>query len=632
MTGRILTVLAVAGLCAVAVTAGQQARDTAPRVAGAATISGMVFVDDEARQPARRVRVTLTDITRTATGQTTTTDDKGAFTFRGLPAGQFELQAFKPGYLRGSYGATRPNRAGTPVVVSEGQTMANLSIPIVRGGVITGTVRDVRGQPLAGRDVRVLRLGYNVVTGERTLGAASTGSTLVTDDRGEYRAYGLPPGGYFVLVPASPGQSGGRGVDPIRPLTSDDVRQAIQRARAGGPGPPQPTSASSAPVRVDYAPVFHPGVTDLGMASTVALGLGEERTGVDVTVQLVPMATITGTVTSPAGALPQFVSVHLMTAGSNTEMLVGAGLRGTSASPGPDGRFTFPAVAPGTYTVKATVGASGGRGVPVTNAPMMWAAADVVVTGSDVDVRLTLQPGVPISGRVVFTGAQPTATQLESLQFQLLPSGSGGRPLFTGGGRVNSKGQFTFAAVPPDAYQFLVNWTDTSARDAWTIVSSSANGDDAFESPLRVTPNADVEWTVTFTDTPTTLIGVFQDGTGRAATDYYLLVFSTDRQFWTAGSRRVRTTRPATDGTFSVKGLPPGEYFLAALTDLEAGEWNDPTLLDELVASSTTVTLREGQTTRQDIRIGGDTPEGLSSSSHLRGRQPSGAYPSRGGH
>jgi len=40
---------------------------------------------------------------------------------------------------------------------------------------------------------------------------------------------------------------------------------------------------------------------------------------------------------------------------------------------------------------------------------------------------------------------------------------------------------------------------------------------------------------------------------------------------------------PATDGALSVKGLPPGEYFLAALADLETGEWNDPALLDQLV-------------------------------------------------
>jgi hypothetical protein len=42
----------------------------------------------------------------------------------------------------------------------------------------------------------------------------------------------------------------------------------------------------------------------------------------------------------------------------------------------------------------------------------------------------------------------------------------------------------------------------------------------------------------------------------------------------------------ATDGAYSVKGLPPGEYFLAAPTDLETGEWNDPVLLEQLVLSS----------------------------------------------
>ena len=64
-------------------------------------------------------------------------------------------------------------------------------------------------------------------------------------------------------------------------------------------------------------------------------------------------------------------------------------------------------------------------------------------------------------------------------------------------------------------------------------------------------------------------------------------------------------TRPSTDGAFSVKGLPPGGYFLAALADLETGEWNDPTLLEELVKSSAKVTLRDGEETKQDFRLGG---------------------------
>ena len=117
--------------------------------------------------------------------------------------------------------------------------------------------------------------------------------------------------------------------------------------------------------------------------------------------------------------------------------------------------------------------------------------------------------------------------------------------------------------------------------------------------------NETADWTVTYTDKPTSLTGVFQDRGGRAATEYYILVFASDRKHWTPGSRRIRMTRPATDGAFNVKGLPPGEYFLEALADLETGEWNDPALLDQLVPSSAKVTLRDGEETRQDFRIGG---------------------------
>ena len=555
------------------------------------------------------MRVTLANVARTSPGQTTTTDDGGAFTFRGLPAGRYELQAFKNAYLRASYGASRPDRAGTPVVVKDGEAVTNLAMTIARGGVITGVVRDISGRPVPGLNVRVLKLGYNAVTGERTLGAPGTGSVGRTDDRGEYRAYGLPPGGYLVVV--VPNVPSGRGNDDIRQLTAAEVRQALQAARAGAstaparPGQPLPPSSASRrdspAARVNYAPIFHPAATDIGAAVTIALGVSEERTGVDVTIQLVPTATISGSISSPSGSLPPSLSVRLVPAGPQTEMLAGAELRGQTAQPRPDGTYVFAGVGPGAYTVKGIVG--GGRGA-APNTPTQWAAADVTVSGQDLDVQLTLQPGVAVNGRVVFEGAQPTAAELQALSFMLVPPGAGGQLQTSGGGRVDADGRFTFASVTPDSYHFVTTWNAPGARDKWLIKASTANGREAFEAPLRVHPNETVDWTVTYTDKPTSLTGVFHDRGGRAATDYYILLFSSDRTYWTPGSRRVRMTRPATDGAFSVRGLPPGEYFLAALTDLETGEWNDPALLEELARSSARVTLRDGETTTRDFRIG----------------------------
>jgi uncharacterized protein (DUF2141 family) len=562
-----------------------------------------VFVAGEAKQPARRVRVTLTNVAGTSPGQTTTTDDGGAFTFHHLTPGQYELQAFKNAYLRASYGASRPDRAGTPIVVKDGEAVTNLAMTIARGGVITGVVRDTGGRPVPGMNLRVLKLGYNAVTGERTLGAPSTGSVGLTDDRGEYRAYGLPPGGYFVVV--VPNVSSGRGNDDIRQLTAAEVRQALQAARTGASPPTAKPGRQTLPpssARVNYAPIFHPGVTDIAAATPITLGVSEERAGVDVAIQLVPTATISGTITSSSGAVPSALSIRLVPVGPQTEMLAGAGLRGRSAAPRPDGTYLFNGVAPGAYTIKASTG--GGRGAQ-PNTPTQWAAADVLVNGQDLDVPLTLQPGVAVNGRVVFEGSQPTASDLQALSFGLVPLGSGGQTQSGGGGRVDAEGRFTFAGVTPDIYRFVATWNAPAARDKWSIKASAANGREAYEAPLRVNPSETVDWTVTYTDKPTSLTGVFQDRGGRAATEYYILLFSSDRKHWTPGSRRIRMTRPATDGAFTVKGLPPGEYFLAALADLETGEWNDPTLLEQLVQSSAKVTLRDGETATQDFRIGG---------------------------
>ena len=611
MIGRSRLLLIFGIACGAAAAAQTPVRDNARVAAGTASISGTIFVNEAAKQPARRVRVTLSNVAGTPPGQTTTTDDSGAFAFGGLAAGKYELQAFKNAYLRASFGASRPDRAGTPVVVKDGETVANLAMTIARGGVITGIVRDTGGRPAPGLNVRVLKLGYNAVTGERTLGTPSTASVGLTDDRGEYRAYGLPPGGYLVVV--VPRVSSGRGNDDIRQLTAAEVQQALQAARAGvstAPAkagqPTLPSSSSPGAVRVNYAPIFHPGVTDIRAAAPIALGVSEERTGVDVTIQLVPTATISGTVTSQSGTLPQLPSVRLVPAGFQTEMLAGAGWRGMSAVPRPDGTFVFNGVAPGAYTVKATIGAGGGRGgVPMANTPTQWAAADLMVNGQDLDVPLTLQPGVAVNGRVVFEGSQPTAAEVQTLSFALVPPGAGGQVPASGGGRVDAEGRFTFAGVVPDTYRFVTTWSAPAAREKWSIKASTANGREAFEAPLRIDPNETVDWTITYTDKPTSLTGVFQDRGGRAATEYYILVFSSDRKHWTPGSRRVRMTRPSTDGAFSVKGLPPGEYFLAALADLETGEWNDPTLLEELVKSSAKVTLRDSEETKQDFRIGG---------------------------
>ena len=43
-------------------------------------------------------------------------------------------------------------------------------------------------------------------------------------------------------------------------------------------------------------------------------------------------------------------------------------------------------------------------------------------------------------------------------------------------------------------------------------------------------PNETLDWTATYTDKPTGLTGVLKEPGDRPATDYYILVFSSDRR------------------------------------------------------------------------------------------------------
>jgi hypothetical protein len=89
------------------------------------------------------------------------------------------------------------------------------------------------------------------------------------------------------------------------------------------------------------------------------------------------------------------------------------------------------------------------------------------------------------------------------------------------------------------------------------------------------------------------------------ASDYFVVVFSKDLSYWKPGSRRIAMARPTSTGAFSVRNLPAGDYLIAALTDVEDGEWFDPTFLAQLVPAAKALTIRAGEVTKTDLRIGG---------------------------
>ena len=124
--------------------------------------------------------------------------------------------------------------------------------------------------------------------------------------------------------------------------------------------------------------------------------------------------------------------------------------------------------------------------------------------------------------------------------------------------------------------------------------------------PIEVRANEDVAGvTLGFRDRIGAIEGLLLNAAGNPAPEYFVLAFPQDKTSWTTTSpRAVPAVRPGTDGRFKVNGLLAGQYYLAVVTAVEADDVMDPSFLEAILPGAIRVTVGDGQTVRQDLRIG----------------------------
>lgn len=449
------------------------------------------------------------------------TGEDGRFVIPNVEPGRYRLSAERNGYLRANYGQRRPNEAGTVVTLNPGERRGNIVFNLVPFAVISGRVVDEDGEPLA--HVRMQAMKSSLDSGRRQL-APSAGAS--TDDRGEYRIFGLPPGKYYV-----------------------------QAVPSQGPG-----SALREGEEESYVPFFYPGVTDPGQAAPLEVRAGGDLHGVDFRLARTRTVRVRGRVVSSSSGprLDRGIVVFLFPRGGMTEV------RNQNSVVDPQGNFEIRGVPPGSYVLTA---------FQTDRQRRFFARQSIDVGGSTVEgINLVLLPGMDLAGRVRF---EDGAGKLEGVRL-LLVSRNG---TFTAGGVAQPKpdGTFVFQNLAADEYTFSV----LGLTGDCYLKAARLGGVDVLErgvdlargdvpgalDVLLSTAGGHVEGSV-LTDNQQPASGaavvLVPDGAGRR-------------------NRPDLFQRASADdaGRFVLRGIPPGDYRLFAWEDIEPGAWLDPDFMRE---------------------------------------------------
>jgi hypothetical protein len=569
---------------------------------GTATVSGIVVDDQDPAKLLSRAIVTVSG-PELSTSRSVVTDEKGAFLIGSLPPGRYTVKAEKPSYLTAAVGSKRPSRPGTPLVLTSGSSLSGLVVKLWRGAVVAGRITDESGRPLRAAAVRAVRDGgpgdpglpvfSNNIIGPSPPGTPGGGAT--TNDRGEYRIFGLEPGEYVVMV--TPPYEIAGAASSMTDAAVDALLAQLRQGRRVAASSAADTASSTSSL---YSPSFYPGTADLDAATVLKLAPGQQMTGVDVRAERIPVATVSGVVRTADGSAAVGAVASLYRIAKPTRF---TSLRSSSisAAAGPDGSFAITGVPASAYRLTARYRPRGAAIATATGAPTPqdWAWTDLNVTGQDVGgVILSLGPGITVSGTVVFDREDGSTTPLPDLTKATI----GIRSLVTNTTPYTlfePDKTFTIHGGFPDSYQVLV--FPNGVGPAWVVRSAISDGRDLLDGPAEFGTKTNV--TITFTNRHSELSGRLRASSGAAVSDVFVIAFTTDQRLWGIENRRVQAIRPGADGTFAIRDLPAGEYHLGALLDVDQGDWVKPGFLESVVGSAIKVRITDGRKTVQDLQI-----------------------------
>jgi hypothetical protein len=361
-----------------------------------------------------------------------------------------------------------------------------------------------------------------------------------TDDDGEFRIPGLHSGSYYVAV---------------------DQSEEMMLSQRGIANPREQVSPR----------VFYPGVSDMSAASALELDAGGEADA-DFTLSPEPVYHVTGNLSSAARAVSTLTFKRK--AGEDTDFSQDVGVQG--------GRFEAKIPA-GAYSVSAQAG----DGLELTT---VGSAVLVRRDETDLQVPLTTPPTIPVE----FVKEQGSGSTERSVGMQegvpgvvlqldpVSQSFAGVNPWRAQTGGIPN--------VTPGTYRLLITTTGE-----WWVKSARSGGVDLLTDDLTVVEGEQLE----------PIEVVVRQGTGTVSGTVpvgdpgHVIVLLVQPH----GSRNFIRSTIATQGNFTISGVPPGDYAIVALNDGDRLEYANPESLNPYLSDAEQISVRARGTTMVNLGL-----------------------------
>lgn len=308
----------------------------------------------------------------------------GTFAMMDLPPGQYRMTLAHDDFVR-----LHSRREPQQVTVGDGRPLGDIRLHMVPGPAISGRILDDAGNAVDAAHVELLRMETR--EGKRALQSANT--SVVTDEHGEYRFFGLEPGEYYL------------------------------RTRPSG--------------ALELAAVYYPGVTDSSHATPISVRSGADITGINL-----PLARgkqhsvkVKVAIAAPQPQHPELSFYVNPRGGRSATPTPGPGMK---FAPGPDNTWTSPPLAPGSYEIEVYLRDPD---------PVRWGRTAVEIKDSDVDAgTVVVGPGVWMLGNILSMDNLPAAVRKNQLFVTLKPLD--GSVFLLPSAKVSEDGTFVIPRVP----------------------------------------------------------------------------------------------------------------------------------------------------------------------------------------